>query len=93
MSRWSVAFAKKVACLSVQLPIPHSSPSCIAGCTPFHKVIRNGTKDTRGFDSCPHPSEGAFNLRLAGIISYYLFLVKRDNDGPQSVGRDGSTRK
>ena len=68
----------------------------LAGCTPIRKVTRNGTRrggrtDAReALDTCPliralraasGKEGGAFNLRLAGIISYYLFLVKRDGDG------------
>ena len=32
--------------------------------------------------------EEAFNLRLAGIISYYLFLVKRDDGALREVERE-----
>ena len=44
-------------------------------CPLIRGALRAGEREEGG------GKEGAFNLRLAGIISYYLFLVKRDGDG------------
>ena len=44
---------------------------------PLIRALRAGEREEAG-----GKREGAFNLRLAGIISYYLFLVKRDGMVP-----------